>query len=129
MLETALYAADLNAAEVFYGEIMGLERVVRVPGRHVFFRVGDGMLLIFNPEATQVPSPNPALPVPPHGAHGPGHACFAASRAEIAAWRDRLLTAGIEIEAEFDWPNGTRSLYFRDPAGNSLEIAEPGLWR
>ena len=27
-----------------------------------------------------------------------------------------------------DWPNGARSLYFRDPAGNSVEIAEPRLW-
>ncbi|HUH50108.1 MAG TPA: glyoxalase/bleomycin resistance/extradiol dioxygenase family protein, partial [Mycoplana sp.] len=23
---------------------------------------------------------------------------------------------------------GARSIYFRDPAGNSLECAEPGLW-
>lgn len=128
MLETTLYARDLDAAEAFYGGIIGLERVVQVPGRHVFFRVGAGMLLIFNPEATEIPSTNPDLPVPTHGARGPGHACFAATRAEIAAWRDRLQAAGVAIEAEFDWPNGARSLYFRDPAGNSLEIAEPRLW-
>jgi catechol 2,3-dioxygenase-like lactoylglutathione lyase family enzyme len=29
---------------------------------------------------------------------------------------------------EFDWPNGAHSMYFRDPAGNSLEIAERALW-
>jgi catechol 2,3-dioxygenase-like lactoylglutathione lyase family enzyme len=34
----------------------------------------------------------------------------------------------ITIEAEVTWPNGGRSLYFRDPAGNSLEIASPSIW-
>ena len=36
--------------------------------------------------------------------------------------------AGMTIEADFRWPNGARSLYFRDPAGNSVEIVDPGLW-
>ncbi len=128
MLETALYAEDLPAAEAFYAGVLGLEVVQRVEGRHVFFRVGAGMLLVFNPAATEVPGQNPRLPVPSHGARGPGHACFAAHRAQIAAWRDRLRAAGVAIEEEFDWPNGARSLYFRDPAGNSLEMAEPWLW-
>jgi catechol 2,3-dioxygenase-like lactoylglutathione lyase family enzyme len=35
---------------------------------------------------------------------------------------------GIEIEADFRWPNGARSLYFRDPAGNSVELADPAIW-
>lgn len=128
ILETALYAQDLEAAEAFYAGTLGLEILVKVPGRHVFFRIGQGVLLVFNPQATAEPARNPALPVPPHGATGPGHLCFAVSREEIARWRDRLTGAGIPIEAEFDWPNGARSLYFRDSAGNSLELAEPRLW-
>jgi catechol 2,3-dioxygenase-like lactoylglutathione lyase family enzyme len=35
---------------------------------------------------------------------------------------------GIAVEAEVTWPGGGRSLYFRDPAGNSLEIAEARIW-
>lgn len=128
ILEAALYAADLAAAEAFYGGLLGLPVIGRVGGRHVFFRVGAGVLLVFDPAATEVPPSNPALPVPVHGARGAGHVCFAASRAEIAAWRERLVAAGVEIEAEFDWPNGARSLYVRDPAGNSVEFAEPRLW-
>ncbi|WP_331713042.1 VOC family protein [Brucella abortus] len=58
----------------------------------------------------------------------PGHVCFAASRAEIEGWRKHLEKHGIAIEADFDWPNGAHSIYFRDPSGNSLEIAEPKLW-
>lgn len=32
------------------------------------------------------------------------------------------------IEADFFWPNGARSIYFRDPSGNSIEFAEPSIW-
>lgn len=128
ILESALYAADLAAAEAFYGGLLGLTVIAKVEGRHVFFRVGPGILLVFNPDATEVPSGNPALPVPVHGARGQGHVCFAASREEIAAWRARFWAAKVAVEAEFDWPNGARSLYVRDPAGNSVEFAEPRLW-
>src|SRR5689334_606664 len=40
VLETALYAEDLAAADRFYGTILGLERLAFVEGRHVFFRCG-----------------------------------------------------------------------------------------
>lgn len=128
VLEAALYADDLDAAEAFWGGILALERIQRVGDRHVFYRVGGTVLLIFNPEETRQPTANPVLPVPPHGADGPGHVCLAADAAAIEGWRARLVAAGIAIEADFLWPNGARSLYFRDPAGNSIEIAEPRLW-
>ena len=128
VLEAALYADDLDAAEAFYGGVLGLETIIRAGDRHVFFRAGSTVVLIFNPRETVKPPSSGALPVPSHGAEGPGHLCFSASAAEIADWRDRLIAAGIEIESDFDWPNGARSIYFRDPAGNSLEMAEPRLW-
>ena len=128
ILETALYVADLDAAERFYGAVMGLERIARVGGRHVFFACGTGVLLLFVPEKTMQPPSNPAMPVPTHGAHGQGHACFKAKPVDMDAWRGHLKQAGVEIEADFRWPNGARSIYFRDPDGNSLEIAEPKLW-
>jgi catechol 2,3-dioxygenase-like lactoylglutathione lyase family enzyme len=128
ILETALYASDLEAAEAFYGGVLGLERVVRVVGRHVFFRCGPAMLLIFNPAATRIPAGDPRLPVPTHGADGPGHVCFAADASALDEWRTRLVEAGHPVEADFRWPNGARSIYVRDPAGNSVEFAEPRLW-
>lgn len=127
-LETALYATDLDAAEAFYGGLLGLGRVTRAGDRHVFFRLDAAMLLIFNPAETIHPPAPDALPVPPHGAHGPGHVAFAASSKEIDDLRNRFTAADIAIEADFTWPNGARSLYVRDPAGNSVEFAEPRLW-
>lgn len=128
ILETALYVDDLDAAEAFYGGVLGLERLQRVEGRHVFFRLGSGVLLLFIAEATAKTDPASRFPVPAHGAHGPGHACFRVNGGDLDAMAAHLRAAGVEIEADFRWPNGARSLYFRDPAGNSLECAEPALW-
>lgn len=128
LLEAALYCPDLDAAEAFYQGVIGLEKISRVDSRHVFFRVGTGVLLIFNPEETEMPARNPALPVPSHGARGPGHVCLAMPGEAMERWRKRLQAAGVVIEADFTWPNGARSIYFRDPAGNSVELAEPKLW-
>lgn len=128
ILETALYAEDLEATAVFYEDVLGLERLAEAPGRHVFFRVDGAVLLLFRPAATEIPPPDGALAVPPHGARGPGHVCFAASAGDLDAWARRLAEHGVAIEARVDWPQGGRSLYFRDPAGNSLEVAEPRIW-
>ncbi len=128
ILETVLYARDLDAAEAFYRDVLDLEVHAKAPGRQVFFRCGDQMLLIFNPDETAKPPAPGGLPVPPHGTSGRGHVCFRASAAEIAAWRRRLEEKGLAIEADFKWPGGGRSIYFRDPAGNCLEFAEPRIW-
>ena len=128
VLETTLYADDLDAAERFYADVLGLEKIARAGNRHVFFKCGPGVLLIFNPAETIIPYKVGQLPVPPHGAHGPGHLCFKAEAAELDGWRDRLTAAGVEIESDMEWPQGGRSIYFRDPAGNSLEFTEARIW-
>jgi len=128
ILESGLYVDDLDAAERFYRDVLGLEVILKAEGRHVFFRCGQGVLLLFNPDATSTPYENVKLPVPPHGARGPGHLCFAASAEEIKRWHTELEAKGIVIEADFEWPAGGRSIYIRDPAGNSIEFAEPRIW-
>ena len=128
VLEAALYVDDLDAAERFYAGLLGLPVVLKQPGRHVFFRAGSTIVLAFIAEATRQPAPESAFPVPVHGAEGAGHICFAAEAAELDAWKAHLQAAGRVIEADFHWPNGARSLYLRDPAGNAVEFAEPKLW-
>ncbi|WP_305968884.1 MULTISPECIES: VOC family protein [unclassified Mameliella] len=128
VLEAAIYVDDLDAAEGFYGGILGLEKIIRVEGRHVFFRCGSSVVLAFIAEATEEPPKPDALPVPPHGARGPGHLCFAVPAAELDAMVSLLTESGIAIESDFNWPHGPRSVYVRDPAGNSVEFADPALW-
>lgn len=129
VLESALYVDDLDKAEDFYGRVLGMERIAKVEGRHVFFRCGQGVVLLFDPQQTvKPPAPGAKLPVPPHGTSGEGHLCFSGSAEEIERWTAHLQAHGVAIEADFEWPKGGRSIYFRDPAGNSLEIAEPRIW-
>ncbi len=80
ILESALYVTDLDAAEAFYRDVLELERTAKVDGRHAFFRCGQGVLLLFNAEATKhAPPPDAKLPVPPHGTVGQGQLCFSAT--------------------------------------------------
>jgi catechol 2,3-dioxygenase-like lactoylglutathione lyase family enzyme len=129
VLESCLYATDLAAAERFYTSVLGLEVLSHVADRHIFFRCGQGVLLIFNPERTRAEQTavGGSL-VPLHGTEGAGHLAFAVAEAELDAWRERLLGLDVQIESEVSWPRGGRSLYFRDPAGNSIELAQPGIW-
>jgi catechol 2,3-dioxygenase-like lactoylglutathione lyase family enzyme len=123
VLETNLYVDDLEAAERFYVDTLGLVLDSRKEGLFSFFRVGSAMLLLFNPDRSLS-----GRGVPAHGARGPGHVCFAVAETEIPAWQTRLEAAGVAIEHTQTWPRGGRSIYFRDPAGNSLEIATPRIW-
>jgi len=96
MLETALYAEDLDKVEAFYEGVLGLSKISRSGNRHVFFRCGPGVLLI--------------------------------SGENLDAIAARLMSEGVAIESEVTWPQGGRSIYFRDPDGNSLECAEARIW-
>jgi catechol 2,3-dioxygenase-like lactoylglutathione lyase family enzyme len=129
ILETCLYAGDLDAAERFYTLVFGLEVIARQPGRHIFFRCGRGVFLIFNPDKTEAETVLIGeAAVPRHGTRGPGHMAFAVPDAEFESWRSRLAAAEVAVEVEIVWPGGGRSLYLRDPAGNSVELATPRLW-
>lgn len=124
ILETALYVDDLKIAKTFYQNVLGLDCFSAVDGRHAFFRLGRSVLLIFQPDATAKKTGH----VPTHGASGPGHCAFAVSETSLADWREHLQSHNVPIETEITWPNGAQSIYFRDPAGNSLELATPRIW-
>ena len=124
VLETCLYAEDLTAAADFYEQVIGLQVLAREADRHVFFRCGNAMFLLFDPRKTRATQGE----VPAHGASGAGHVAFAVDPRSLAAWQDRLVSAGVAIESEVTWPAGGKSLYVRDPAGNSVELTSPGIW-
>lgn len=124
IVETAVYVTDLAATERFYGGVLGLPVVAREAGRHVFFQVGDSsMLLAFIAESTLVGDLLPA-----HGARGPGHFAMGIDGEDLHPWRLQLHDNGVAIEKEVDWPMGGKSIYFRDPAGNSVELVTAGVW-
>jgi catechol 2,3-dioxygenase-like lactoylglutathione lyase family enzyme len=124
LVETGIYAEDLDEAERFYRDVLGLTVWGKEEGRHVFFQVGDSdMLLVFRPETTIRGEHLPA-----HGSRGPGHFALGIAAQDLDAWRERLREHDVVIEHEESWARGGCSLYFRDPAGNSVELITPGLW-
>jgi catechol 2,3-dioxygenase-like lactoylglutathione lyase family enzyme len=124
VIETAIYVDDLQAAETFYRTVLGLRMIGKEPGRHVFFQAGEAsVLLAFLADATLKGDQ-----LPPHGASGPGHFALGIEAEAFDAWRKHLQGHGVRIEKEVEWPTGGKSLYFRDPAGNSVELVTPGVW-
>jgi catechol-2,3-dioxygenase len=123
ILEHALYGPDLPALERFYVDVLGLEVMLRAADRLVALRCGNAALLLFDPSVSAEPGP-----VPEHGSQGAGHIAFVIEDDERAAWHAHLEQHGIEVERVFAWPEGGESIYVRDPAGNSVELAPPAIW-
>jgi catechol 2,3-dioxygenase-like lactoylglutathione lyase family enzyme len=123
--ETVLYAPEIPAAAAFYANVLGLRLVEEPDELAAAFRLDDGgVLLLFDPERAAAPNRR----VPSHGAVGAGHVAFTVEPGGLDAWADALRGRGIEIEREISWEQGRRSLYFRDPAGNSVELVDGDLW-
>ena len=67
------------AAEKFYRDVLGLEKISSLEDRGVAFRCGATVLLVFDPARTRVPDAG----VPPHGASGEGHIAFVIEDSEV----------------------------------------------
>ena len=124
ILESSLYVRDLEQAKTFYQTVLGAELDSEQQGRHAFFRIGRQMLLLFVANASRELDGD----IPPHGADGAGHLAFSAPHKSLPAWEEQLARHGVTIEYRKQWSNGAISIYFRDPSGNSLELATPCLW-
>lgn len=106
----------------FYSGVLGL-REVRSWRDGACFRIGAGVVLLFDREQTSTRADEETR----HGASGSVHACFLAGAGGYDAWKKQLAAAEIGFY-ETSWETGARSLFFRDPARNLLEIAERDLW-
>ena len=125
MYETVLYAADVAAAAAFYSDVLGLRLVDGPDELAAAFRLDDGgVLLIFDASRSSLPN----RPVPSHGASGAGHVAFSVEDGTLDAWGEALRERGVEIELERGWNADGRSIYVRDPAGNSVELVGGELW-
>ncbi|MCA9438756.1 MAG: VOC family protein, partial [Candidatus Omnitrophica bacterium] len=96
ILETCLYVEDLRGSKEYYSKVLGLDLLVEEEGRHLFFRCGETMLLLFLADATE--KHDSELDVPTHGSRGRGHCCFTMREEEIDGWKKHLGEMGIDIE-------------------------------
>jgi catechol 2,3-dioxygenase-like lactoylglutathione lyase family enzyme len=121
--ETVLYADDVSALAEFYAGVVGLTQIDPPDEHSAAFQLGDGnVLLLFDPSRTSVAGRF----VPAHGTTGDGHVAFRVD--DLGAAAAELRSHDVEIEREITWPKGGRSIYFRDPANNSVEFVEGEIW-
>lgn len=130
ILETVLYASDIEQAAWFYHEVLGLDMPSGTSELMTFFRIDDNhVLLIFDPSK----SDQPGREVPSHGPRGAGHIALRIEETDYDAWKERLSSFGIGIEQEINWgleesfAEG-RSIYCRDHYGNSVELITGNIW-
>ena len=127
IVETCIYSSDLDGMKKFYVGILGLPPVQEEKDKLIFLQAGKSMLLIFDPVMTSMI--NGWLPA--HGAQTPPasvHFAMEIEGCDYQGWKELLAENKIVVEKEVDWNGLTRSLYFRDPAGNLVELITPGEW-
>ena len=115
----------------FYTNILGLEFVSEEKDVYVFLKAGQSMLLIFNPNKTFVRNGSDSTELPPHGAFTPPsiiHFALEINEESYGEAKSVLNQNNIKIEKEVTWQKDANSIYFRDPAGNLVEIITPGSW-
>ncbi len=128
VIETALYVDDLDRASEFYEQVLGLRRMTGDERFRAYSVAERGVLLLFRSGATTTPVQIPGGVIPPHDGSGQSHFALAIEAGELEAWEKHLAAHGTAIESRVKWPAGGTSLYLRDPHGNLVELATPGLW-
>ncbi len=128
ILETVLYANSIEEAVWFYHELLGFDMPADQSELMALFRIDvNHVLLIFDPSKSDQPNRQ----VPSHGARGPGHIGLRILPADYQSWLDQLSKHGIAIEQEIGWDQTypAKSIYFRDPSGNSVELMTADIWK
>lgn len=129
LAEAALYVEDLESATAFYADVLGLPKTA-VFDDAVFLQTGpQSTLILFDINKLE----KRVSVIPGHGARGQGHIALAIPAQDLDAWRKRLQGHHVAIEHEQTWPQGTHSIYFRDPDNNSVELIDethyPKIWK
>lgn len=128
VLETALYFDDLPGAGTFYQQLLSTIPLYQ-DDRLIAIDAGGGtVLLLFRRGASAAGVAAGGGQIPPHDGTGPAHVALAIRSEDLEEWETHLERSGVTVESCVDWPRGGRSIYFRDPAGHSIELATPGIW-
>ena len=98
VIETCLYADDLDRAARFYEEVLRLPLMTADSRFRAYDVGGRSVLLIFRRGATRETVHMPEGTIPPHGGQGDLHIAFAIAADELPDWEKRLTAHGIPIE-------------------------------
>jgi len=111
-----LDVSDLDRAERFYTEVLGLQIAQRFGHHQVLLRCGSQMLALF--EHRDLP---PRVIDRIENPLGKGHHAFKISYDDFLSARERFKADGVPTYGPIDWGDHD-CLYFLDLDGNLLEI-------
>jgi catechol 2,3-dioxygenase-like lactoylglutathione lyase family enzyme len=113
---TVIFARDMVAMRRFYEDILGFPLLRELSPRWIEYRVGENTLALARPSQTAAdpPTPNGSASL---------QLAFRVSAAEVDQCADELVRQGVKLlSPPTDQVFGHRTLFFRDPDGNLLEV-------
>lgn len=129
ILETALYVRDVRVTGAFYRRLFDFPVLLESDRLLALDVAGINVLLLFQQGATSAPYETSGGVIPGHGGIGGGHFAFTIATADWNTWLSHLEEAGVPVESVVRWDENSRSLYFRDPDQNLVELMTPGFWK
>ena len=118
-----MYVADLDRSVAFYQRVLGFPLASEPIDRMCALSItADQVLLLFKKGGSVQPAVHPYGTVPPTDGDGSLHVAFWIPPSEFETWHDRLRASGVDIESLVNWPEGGRSIYFRDPDDHVIEL-------
>ena len=113
---TILFARDWPAMRKFYTEVMRFELYFEIADNWIEFRVGGNILALAKPGLI-------VADLPPPAGTASVQLAFRVRREEVDAAEAALRADGVSIVSPAtDQRWGHRTMFFRDPDGNLLEI-------
>jgi catechol 2,3-dioxygenase-like lactoylglutathione lyase family enzyme len=113
---TVIFARDMPAMRRFYEDVLGFPLLRELSPGWIEYRVGDNTLALARPSRTaaDIPTPNGSAAL---------QLAFKVSVPEVDRCADELVRQGVELlSPPTNQAFGHRTLFFRDPDGNLLEV-------
>ncbi|MGE0152714.1 MAG: VOC family protein [Reyranellaceae bacterium] len=113
---TVIFVRDMAAMRQFYQDVLGFESSRQLSPNWIEYRIGDNTLALARPLLTPDDAPTPA-------GSAALQLAFKVAPAEVDQCAEELRRQGVAIVSPpTDRPFGHRTLFFRDPDGNLLEV-------
>jgi catechol 2,3-dioxygenase-like lactoylglutathione lyase family enzyme len=113
---TVIFVRDMAAMRRFYGDILRLPLTRELSPGWIEYQIGGNTLALARPSRTAKDAPTPA-------GSASLQLAFKVSPPDVDRCADELVRQGVGLlSPPTDQPFGHRTLFFRDPDGNLLEV-------